>query len=205
MMALCFMQLREVVFGGVGSGLFSMIIFIMVTVFITSLMVGRSPEYLGKKIEPFVMKMASLFILLMPIIVLFLTALTVVLPSGIAAMKNPGPHGFTEVLYAFTSMGNNNGSSFAGLTVDTPFYNLLGGVEMLIMRFWLIIPVLAIAGTLAQQKKIPETIGTLPTHTPLFIILLLGVTFIFGALSFFGALALGPIVEQLMLGGYDGH
>jgi K+-transporting ATPase ATPase A chain len=194
-----FMQLGEVVFGGIGTGLYGMMILIIITVFVSGLMVGRSPEYLGKKIEPFEMKMASFAILLMPVTVLLSTAVACVTPLGTGAIGNPGVHGFTEILYAFTSMGNNNGSAFAGLNGNTFFYNVLGGVDMLLVRYWFIIAVLAIAGSLARKKIMPITLGTLPTHTPLFIILLIGMTFIVGALTFFPTLALGPIVEHLML------
>jgi len=192
------MHLGEVVFGGVGSGLYGMLILIIITVFVAGLMVGRTPEYLGKKIEPYEMKMASIAILLMPIIVLLLTAIASVNSMGTGAIGNPGPHGFTEILYAFTSMGNNNGSAFSGLSSNTPFYNILGGIEMLLLRYWIIIPTLAIAGSLVHKKRIPVSSGTLPTHTPLFIILLIGMTLVIGALTFFPALSLGPIVEHLM-------
>lgn len=199
------MHLGEVVFGGAGSGLYGMLMMIIIAVFVAGLMVGRTPEYLGKKIEPFEMKMASFAVLLMPLIVLLLTAISSVIAPGTSGIANPGAHGFTEILYAFTSLGNNNGSSFAGLNSNTPFYNILGGIEMLLMRFWLVIPALAIAGSFASKKTIPKSAGTLPTHTPLFIILLIGVIVIIGALSFFPALALGPIVEQLMLWRQYGH
>lgn len=193
------MQLGEIVFGGVGSGLHGMIMLVIITVFITGLMVGRTPEYLGKKIEPFEMKMASVAILIMPLIVLSVTALACVIPEGIQAIANPGAHGFTEILYAFTSMGNNNGSAFAGLQADTPFYTLLGGLTMLISRYWIAIPTLAIAGSLVKKKIIPTSSGTLKTHTPLFIILLVCVTIVTGALAFLPSLSLGPIVEHLLL------
>lgn len=199
------MHLGEVVFGGVGSGLYGMLMLVIVTVFVAGLMVGRTPEYLGKKIEPYEMKMASLAVLVMPLVVLLFTAIAAVTPVGISSIANPGAHGFTEILYAFTSMGNNNGSAFAGLNANTFFYNILGGVEMLIGRFWIAIPTLAIAGSLARKKIIPTSSGTLATHTLLFIILLISVTLILGALSFFPALALGPIVEQLMLWGQYAH
>jgi K+-transporting ATPase ATPase A chain len=194
------MQLGEVIFGGVGSGLLSMLILVIITVFVAGLMVGRTPEYLGKKIEPYEMKMAAIAVLVMPFIVLLLTAIAVVTRLGTSALGNPGTHGFTEILYAFSSMGNNNGSAFAGLNANTAFYNIAGGIAMLIGRYWLVIPTLALAGSLAQKKIIPQSLGTLPTHTPLFIGLLISVTLIIGALTFFPALALGPIVEQLMLG-----
>jgi len=193
------MQFGEVVFGGVGSGLYCMIVFAIIAVFVAGLMVGRTPEYLGKKIEPYEMKMASLLILIMPIIVLGFTAIAVVTESGTSSRLNPGAHGFSEILYAYTSQGNNNGSAFAGLNVNTPFYNLSGGIAMLISRFWLAIPTLALAGSLAQKKIVPAGSGTLPTHTPLFVALLIGVVIMIGALTFLPALALGPIVEHLLM------
>jgi K+-transporting ATPase ATPase A chain len=194
------MHLGEVVFGGVGSGLNGMLLLVIITVFIAGLMVGRTPEYLGKKIEPYEMKMASIGVLVMPLIVLVLTAVATVTNAGISSVLNKGAHGFTEILYAFTSMTNNNGSAFAGLNGNTYFYNILGGVAMLIGRYWIAIPGLAIAGSLARKKRIPTSPGTLPTHTLLFVILLVSVTLIIGALTFFPALALGPIVEHLTLG-----
>ena len=194
------MQFGEVVFGGVGSGLYGMIVFAIIAVFVAGLMVGRTPEYLGKKIEPYEMKMASLLILIMPIIVLGFTAIAVVTESGTSSRLNPGAHGFSEILYAYTSQGNNNGSAFAGLNANTPFYNLTGGIAMLISRFWLAIPTLALAGSLAQKKIVPAGSGTLPTHTPLFVALLIGVVIMVGALTFLPALALGPIVEHLLMG-----
>ena len=195
------MQLGEIIFGGVGSGMYGMLAFVIIAVFVAGLMVGRTPEYLGKKIEIFEMKMASLIVLIPVIIVLVGTGLAVVLPSGKAAVFNPGPHGFSEVLYAFSSAGNNNGSAFAGLGSNNLFYNIALGLAMLLGRFLLMIPVLAIAGGLAAKKKVPPSAGTLPTHTPLFIVWLIGVIIIVGALSFFPALGLGPIVEQFMIGG----
>ncbi len=197
--AMWMMLLGEVSFGGVGSGLYGMLVFIIVAVFVAGLMVGRTPEYLGKKIEIYEMKMASILVLIMPITVLLLTALAVMTNPGKAGIFNPGPHGFSEVLYAFTSQGNNNGSAFAGIGVDTPFYNLTGGIDMLIGRFFLAVPTLALAGSLVKKKKTPESAGTLPTHTPLFIVWLIAVVILVGALNFFPALALGPIVEHLML------
>jgi K+-transporting ATPase ATPase A chain len=193
-------QLGEVVYGGVGSGLYGMLAFVIVAVFVAGLMVGRTPEYLGKKIEAYEMKMASL-ILLIPILAAKIgTAIAVSIPAGQATIFNPGAHGFSEVLYAFSSAAGNNGSAFAGLGANTPFYNTALGIVMFVSRYWLIIPVLAIAGSLAAKKKIPAGAGTLPTHTPLFIAWLIGVIIIVGALSFIPALSLGPIVEQLMLG-----
>ena len=199
------MHLGEMVFGGIGSGLYSMLMFVFVAVFVAGLMVGRTPEYLGKKIEPYEMKMASIAILVMPLIVLVMTAIGVVTSIGLASISNPGPHGFTEILYAFTSMGNNNGSAFAGLNADTPFYNITGGITMLIIRYWIAISAVAIAGSLASKKIIPSSLGTLPTHTPLFIILLMSIALIFGALSFLPTLALGPVVEHLTLWEHYGH
>ncbi len=193
------MQLGEVVFGGVGSGLYGMLIFAIIAVFVAGLMVGRTPEYLGKKIEVYEMKMASLVILIPPLVVLGFTALAVVTDAGKAAIYNLGVHGFSEVLYAFSSQGNNNGSAFAGLGANNPFYNFTGGLAMLFARYWLAIPTLAIAGSLAQKKIVPTGPGTLPTHSALFVVLLIGVVIIVGALTFIPALALGPIVEHLMM------
>ncbi|HTP42412.1 MAG TPA: potassium-transporting ATPase subunit KdpA [Nitrospiria bacterium] len=196
------MQFGEVIFGGVGSGLYGMLVFAIIAVFVAGLMVGRTPEYLGKKIEAYEMKMASLLILIMPMIVLGFTALATVTDAGKAGVFNPGPHGFSEILYAYTSQGNNNGSAFAGFGANTPFYNLTGGIVMLIGRFWWIVPTLALAGSLARKKAVPAGLGTLPTHTPLFIILLIGTVVLVGALTFIPALALGPIVEHLMMVGH---
>lgn len=193
------MQFGEVVFGGVGSGLYGMIVFAIIAVFIAGLMVGRTPEYLGKKIEPYEMKMASLLILIMPIIVLGLTAVAVLTEAGTSSRLNPGAHGFSEILYAYTSQGNNNGSAFAGLNANTPFYNITGGLAMLISRFWLAVPTLALAGSLARKKGTPVGPGTLPTHTPLFAALLIGVIIMVGALTFLPALALGPVVEEFIM------
>jgi K+-transporting ATPase ATPase A chain len=195
------MQLGEVVFGGVGSGLYGLLAFAIITVFIAGLMVGRMPEYLGKKIEAYEMKMASMVILVPPALVLIGTAIAVVTPLGTATVANPGAHGLSEVLYAFSSAGNNNGSAFAGLGANTAFYNTMLGVAMFGARYWLAIPMLAIAGSLAQKNVVPTTSGTLPTHTPLFILLLAGVVVLVGALTFIPALALGPIVEHLQLYG----
>jgi K+-transporting ATPase ATPase A chain len=193
------MMLGEVSFGGVGSGLYGMLIFVIVAVFVAGLMVGRTPEYLGKKIEAYEMKMASILILIMPLTVLVLTAIGVMTSQGKATIFNPGAHGFSEVLYLYTSQGNNNGSAFAGIGANTPFYNLSGGIDMMIGRFFLAVPTLALAGSLVKKKKTPESAGTLPTHTPLFIVWLIAVVILVGALNFFPALALGPIVEHLML------
>lgn len=199
------MHMGELVFGGVGSGLYSMLMMVIITVFIAGLMVGRTPEYLGKKIEPYEMKMASIAVLLMPLVVLMGTAYASVTTIGKSAIGNPGTHGLTEMLYTFTSMMANNGSAFSGLDANTPFYNLIGGFVMLIGRYWIAIPTLAIAGSFVQKKKIPKTSGTLSTHSPLFIVLLVGIIIILGALSFLPVLALGPIVEQLHLWGYHGN
>ena len=202
-------QLGEIIYGGVGSGLYGMLIFAIIAVFVAGLMVGRTPEYLGKKIEAFEMKMASLVILIPPLVVLGFTALAVVIPQGVGALYdqnagytsiyNPGAHGFSEALYAFSSMGNNNGSAFAGLGANNPFWNTTGGIAMFFARYWLAIPVLAIAGSLGRKKLVPAGSGTLPTHTPLFITMLIGVVIIVGALTFIPALALGPIVEHLLM------
>jgi K+-transporting ATPase ATPase A chain len=192
------MQLGEIIFGGVGSGLYGMLAYALIAVFIAGLMVGRTPEYLGKKIEAFEMKMASLVILLPAAAVLLGTALACVVPAGTATLGNPGAHGFSEILYAFSSGSNNNGSAFAGITVSGVFYATAIGICMLIGRNWVIIPVLAIAGSLARKKRVPPSSGTLPTHTPLFVILLSGTVLLIGALTFLPALALGPVVEHLM-------
>jgi len=197
--AMWMMMLGEVSFGGVGSGLYGMFVFVIVAVFVAGLMVGRTPEYLGKKIEAYEMKMASLLILIMPITVLVLTAIAVMTNAGKGTIFNPGPHGFSEVLYLFTSQGNNNGSAFAGIGGNNPFYNISGGVAMMIGRFFIAVPTLALAGSLVQKKKTPEGSGTLPTHTPLFVAWLIVVVILVGALNFFPALALGPIVEHLLL------
>jgi K+-transporting ATPase ATPase A chain len=193
------MQLGEIVFGGVGSGLYGMLMFAVVAVFVAGLMVGRTPEYLGKKIEAYEMKMASLVILIPATFVLLFTALGVSTSAGKAGISNPGAHGFSEVLYAFSSAANNNGSAFGGLTANTPFYNALLGVAMFAGRFYIQVAVLALAGSLARKKLVPATSGTLPTHTPLFVGMLTGTIVIVGALTFIPALALGPIVEHLML------
>ena len=193
------MQLGEVVFGGVGSGLYGMLIFAIVAVFVAGLMIGRTPEYLGKKIEAFEIKMASIAVLIPLLIVLLGTAIAVMADAGKAGIANPGAHGFSEILYAFSSAGNNNGSAFAGLSANTPFYNAALGLAMFFSRFWLAVPVLALAGALAAKKRIPVGAGTLPTHNLLFVGLLIGTVVVIGALTFFPALALGPIVEHLVL------
>jgi K+-transporting ATPase ATPase A chain len=192
-------QLGEVVFGGVGSGLYGMLIFAIKTVFIAGLMVGRTPEYLGKKIEVFEMKMAAIIILIPPVITLMGAALACV--AGTDAVSNPGAHGFSQILYWASSTGNNNGSAFAGLSTNSVFYNIAGGLLMLISRYWLIVPVLALAGSLGAKKVIPASSGTLPTHTPLFVVLLICTVILVGALTFLPALALGPIVEHLQMAG----
>jgi K+-transporting ATPase ATPase A chain len=194
---LCLIQLGEIVFGGVGSGLYGMLMFVIITVFIAGLMVGRTPEYLGKKIEAFEVKMASLVILIPAVAVLLGTALAVVTKAGLSGICNAGPHGFSEVLYAFSSAANNNGSAFAGLNANSLFYNTTLGLAMLIGRFWLMIPVLAAAGCLARKKAVPPSTGTLPTCTPLFVLYLVAVIILVGALTFIPALALGPIAEHL--------
>lgn len=195
---LVMMQLGEVAPGGVGTGLYSILIFAIVAVFIAGLMIGRTPEYLGKKIESFDVKMASIAILVMPLIVLVGTAVAVITAAGAAGVANPGAHGFSEILYAFTSAGNNNGSAFAGLSANTPFYNTALAIVMWLGRFLPIIAVLAIAGSLAAKKRVPVTGGAMPTHGPLFVVLLIGTVLLVGLLTFVPGLALGPIVEQLM-------
>ena len=195
------MQLGEVVFGGVGSGLYGMLIFAILAVFIAGLMIGRTPEYLGKKIEPYEMKMTAIIILITPLLVLVGTAIAIVSPLGVSSVANPGVHGFTEILYAFSSAGNNNGSAFAGLSANTPFYNSLLGIAMWFGRFGIIVPVLAIAGSLAGKRRVPVTAGTLPTHGPLFITLLIGTVLLVGLLNYVPALALGPVVEHLQASG----
>ena len=205
MIPMFMMQLSEVVYGGVGSGLYGMLIMIIITVFIAGLMVGRTPEYLGKKIEAFEIKMAALVVLLIPALVLMSSAIAVLDKSVIADLGNNGAHGFSEILYAFTSMGNNNGSAFAGLQANTPFYTLAGGIEMLLVRYWIAIPVLAIAGSLGKKTLIPTSAGTLATHTPLFVFLVIAIILILGALSFFPVITLGPIAEQLILWRQYGH
>jgi K+-transporting ATPase ATPase A chain len=195
------MQLGEVIFGGVGSGLYGMLAFAVVAVFVAGLMVGRTPEYLGKKIGAYEMKMASLAILAPCLAVLLGTAVAAAVGPGRAGVLNPGAHGFSEILYAFSSAGNNNGSAFAGLSANTPFYNTSLGLAMLVARYVPIVVILALAGALARKKAVPEGAGTLPTHTPLFVVLLVGTVLLVGALTFLPALALGPIVEHLQMNG----
>jgi K+-transporting ATPase ATPase A chain len=202
MVPLINMQLGEIIIGGVGAGLYGMLLFVIISVFVAGLMVGRTPEYVGKKIEAKEVKMAMLAILVLPLMYLGWTAAAVVIPSAVASMANPGPHGFTEVLYAYTSQTGNNGSAFAGLSGNTLWYNVTGAVAMLVGRFWMIIPAMAIAGALAAKKTVPPSSGTFPTTGGLFVGLVVGVIVIVGGLTFFPALALGPIVEHLaMVGG----
>jgi K+-transporting ATPase ATPase A chain len=193
------MQLGELAPGGVGTGIYTILIFAILGVFIAGLMIGRTPEYLGKKIQAREMKLASIFILTTPILVLVGTALSVMTQAGTAGIANPGAHGFSEILYAFSSAGNNNGSAFAGLSVNTPFYNVTLGIVMWLGRFWPIVAALAIAGSLAAKKRIPVSEGTMPTHGPLFIALLIGTIILIGVLNYVPALALGPVVEHFML------
>jgi K+-transporting ATPase ATPase A chain len=199
MIPLLNIQLGEVVFGGVGSGLYGMLVFAIIAVFIAGLMIGRTPEYLGKKIEAYEMKMSSLAILIVPLLVLGGTAIAVMTDAGRATMANPGAHGFSEVLYAFSSAGNNNGSAFAGLGANTPFYNTMLGIAMWLGRFTVLIPVLAMAGSLAAKKRLAVTAGTMPTHGPLFVVLLIGTVLLVGLLNYVPALALGPVIEHLTL------
>jgi K+-transporting ATPase ATPase A chain len=199
MVPMVLMQLGEVIFGGVGSGLYGMLAFAIVAVFVSGLMVGRTPEYLGKKIEAFEVKMVAIVILVPAACVLIGTAVASITPAGVAGVPNPGPHGFSEILYAFSSAGNNNGSAFGGLSANTPFYNTLLGIAMLFGRFWTMIPIIAVAGSLASKKYVTPSAGTLPTHTPLFVLFLASIIIIVGALTFLPGLALGPIVEHLTL------
>jgi K+-transporting ATPase ATPase A chain len=199
MVPLINMQLGEVIVGGVGAGMYGMLLFVIIAIFVAGLMVGRTPEYVGKKIEAKEVKMAMLAILVLPLMYLGWTAVAMLVPSAVAAMGNPGPHGFTEVLYAYVSQDGNNGSAFAGLSANTLFYNLTGAVAMLVGRFWMIIPTMAIAGSLAAKKSVPASAGTFPTTGGLFVGLVVGVIVIVGGLTFFPALALGPIVEQLAI------
>lgn len=199
MVPMVMMQLGEVVFGGTGTGLYGMLIFAILAVFIAGLMIGRTPEYLGKKIESHEMKLTSMAILVTPILVLAGTAIAVLATAGKAGIANPGAHGFSEILYALTSAANNNGSAFAGLSANTPFYNYLLAVAMWLGRFGVIVPVLAIAGALAAKKRLPTTAGTFPTHGPLFVVLLIGTVLLVGLLNYVPSLALGPVVEHLML------
>ncbi len=199
MIPLINIQLGEIIVGGVGSGMYGMLLFVIISIFVAGLMVGRTPEYVGKKIEAKEVKMAMLAILVLPLMYLGWTAVAMLVPSAVASMNNPGPHGFTEVLYAYTSQDGNNGSAFAGLNANTLFYNLSGAIAMGVGRFWMIIPTMAIAGSLAAKKLVPASAGTFPTTGGLFVGLVVGVILIVGGLTFFPALALGPIVEQLAM------
>ena len=199
MVPLINIQLGEVIVGGVGAGMYGMLLFVIIAIFVAGLMVGRTPEYVGKKIEAKEVKMAMLAILVLPLMYLGWTAVAMLVPSAVAAMGNPGPHGFTEVLYAYVSQDGNNGSAFAGLSATTLFYNLSGAVAMFVGRFWMIIPTMAIAGSLAAKKTVPASVGTFPTTGGLFVGLVVGVIVIVGGLTFFPALALGPLVEQLAI------
>jgi K+-transporting ATPase ATPase A chain len=192
-------MLSEVIFGGVGAGMYGMLIYIVLTVFIAGLMVGRTPEYLGKKIEAYDVKMAMLVALIFPMVILVFAGISAVKPFGVAGISNPGPHGLSQILYAFTSGAGNNGSAFGGLTVNTLWYDTTIGVTMLAGRFLMIVPMLAIAGNLARKKYVPPSLGTFPVTTPLFTVLLMGVIIIVGALTFFPALSLGPILEHLLM------
>ncbi len=199
MIPLINMMLGEIIIGGVGAGLYGMLLFVVVTVFVAGLMVGRTPEYLGKKIEAKEVKMAMLALLILPLAMLGFTAIAVALETGVSSMANAGPHGFSEALYAYVSSAANNGSAFGGLTGNTPWYNITLGLAMLIGRFLMIIPLMAMAGSLVAKKTVPESSGTFPTTGPLFVGLLVGVVLIMGGLEFFPALALGPIVEHLAM------
>jgi len=192
--------LGEIIFGGVGAGMYGMLIFVVITVFIAGLMVGRTPEYLGKKIEAYDVQMAMLYVLIFPLMILVLAGISVLMPNlALASLNNGGPHGLTEILYAYTSATGNNGSAFAGLNANTHWYDLSLGVDMLVGRFLMIVPMLAIAGNLAKKKLVPASHGTFPVHTPLFTVLLVGVILIVGALTFFPALTLGPVLEHLLM------
>jgi K+-transporting ATPase ATPase A chain len=199
MIPLINMQLGEVVVGGVGAGLYGMLLFVVITVFVAGLMVGRTPEYVGKKIEAKEVKMAMLAILVLPLMYLGWSAVAVVYPPAVASIANAGPHGFSEVLYAYTSQTANNGSAFGGLAGNTPFYNVTGAISMLVGRFWMIVPAMAIAGSLAAKKAVAASSGTFPTTGGLFVGLLVGVILIVGGLTFFPALALGPVAEHLAM------
>ena len=191
-------QLGEVIFGGVGAGLYGMLVMVLLSVFIAGLMVGRTPEYLGKKIEAREMKLAMLYVLIFPLVILVFSAWSAVAPYGVSSLNNAGPHGLSEILYAYSSATGNNGSAFAGLNANTPWYNVTLGLAMLIGRFLMIVPALAIAGSWWARKRSPESLGTFPTNGALFVVLLVGVILIVGALTFFPALALGPIVEHFL-------
>jgi K+-transporting ATPase ATPase A chain len=199
MVPLANIMLSETVFGGVGAGLYGILIYVVLAVFIAGLMVGRTPEYLGKKIESYDVKMAMLVTLVFPLTILLLTGISTVKGFGTSSISNPGPHGLSQILYAFTSMAGNNGSAFGGLNGNTAWYNIAGAMTMLIGRFFMILPMLAIAGNLAKKKYVPPSLGTFPVTTPLFSALLVGVIVIVGALTFFPALSLGPVLEHLMM------
>jgi K+-transporting ATPase ATPase A chain len=192
-------MLGEVIFGGVGAGLYGVLVFVILSVFIAGLMVGRTPEYLGKKIQAFDVQMAMLVVLVFPLIILTFSAISVLAPFALASLNNNGPHGLSEILYAFTSAAGNNGSAFAGLNANTNWYNVTTGIAMLAGRFFMIVPMLAIAGSLGRKKRVPPSPGTFPVTTPLFTALLVSVIVIVGALTFFPALSLGPVVEHLMM------
>jgi len=194
-------QLGELIFGGVGAGLYGMIVMAVLTVFIAGLMVGRTPEYLGKKIRSREIRMVMLYVLIFPMTILTFSAIALVTPAGLAGLNNAGAHGLSEVLYAFASVTGNNGSAFAGLTGTTTFYNTMLGVGTLVGRFAMMVPMIALAGFFAERRPVPESVGTFPVTTPLFVTLLIGVILIVGALTFFPALSLGPIVEQLQMSG----
>jgi potassium-transporting ATPase potassium-binding subunit len=199
MIPLINMQLGEIIIGGVGAGMYGMLLFVIIAIFVAGLMVGRTPEYVGKKIEAKEVKMSMLAILILPLMILGWTAVAVVYPTAVASIANQGPHGFSEMLYAFTSQTANNGSAFAGLTGNIHFYNIAGAIAMLVGRFWMIIPAMAIAGSLAEKKTVPPSAGTFPTTGGLFVGLVVGVILIMGGLTFFPSLALGPIVEHLAM------
>jgi K+-transporting ATPase ATPase A chain len=195
-------MLGEIIFGGVGSGLYGILIFVILSVFIAGLMVGRTPEYLGKKIEAYDVKMSMLYVLIFPLVILVLTAISVLAPGfGTSQLNNNGPHGLSEILYAFTSATGNNGSAFAGISANTYWYNTTLGLAMLVGRFLMIVPMLAVAGSLGRKKLVPPSLGTFPVTTPLFTILLVSVILIVGALTFFPVLSLGPIVEHFLMQG----
>jgi K+-transporting ATPase ATPase A chain len=199
MIPLINIQLGEIIIGGVGSGLYGMLLFVILAIFVAGLMVGRTPEYIGKKIESKEVKMAMLAILILPLMILGWTAIAAVVPSGVSQLGNAGPHGFSEMLYLYTSSTGNNGSAFGGISANTLFYNLSGAMAMMVGRFWMIIPAMAIAGALAAKKTVPASAGTFPTTGPLFVGLVVGTILIVGGLTFFPALALGPIVEHVAM------
>ena len=197
MIPLINIQLGEVIVGGVGAGMYGMLLFVIIAIFVAGLMVGRTPEYVGKKIEAREVKMAMLAILILPLMILGWTAIAAVNPQALPQLGNPGPHGFSEMLYLYSSSTGNNGSAFGGITANTVFFNITGAVAMFVGRFWMIIPAMAIAGSLAEKKSVPPSVGTFPTTGGLFVGLVVGVILIMGGLTFFPSLALGPIVEHL--------